>query len=135
MLTAQMQEEIYDLLCSRELFREEQKGCHTLKGSKTQSEKSNYGMNRIQKGIWYVSQSWIIESLKMYKICDEVMKFNENTVESNSRQEKNPARDLSERCTINITICKSDDATQFHIVYAQTRICPGEREAQNSMGF
>ena len=67
-LTAQIREEIYYSLTSRRLFPNEQKGC--CKGSRgtaellyidqykwkqEQTEKSNYGVGRLQKGIGYGS--------------------------------------------------------------------------------
>ena len=69
-LTAQITEEIYYSLTSRGLFHDEQKGCckgsrsttellyidqHILNESKTRRKKSSYGLNWLQKGIWYGS--------------------------------------------------------------------------------
>ena len=93
-LTAQIREEIYHSLTSRGLFTEEQKGCrkgsrgttellcidqHILNESKTR--RKNLAMAWIDyKNIYdMVSQSWIINCLKMYKISHEVIEFIEKT--------------------------------------------------------
>ena len=43
------------------------------KQEQDQMEKSSYGPDWRQKSIWYVPPSWIINSLKMYKISDKVI--------------------------------------------------------------
>ena len=69
-LTAQVREEIYYSQTSRGLFLEKQKRCckeskgtamlllidqHILNESKTRLKKSNYGLDWLQKGMWYGS--------------------------------------------------------------------------------
>ena len=65
-----------------------------------------------------VPQSWIIDCLKMYKTSDELMQFIENTMEiwnvELTAWGKKTDRDLPGRCSITITICNGDDATQSH---------------------
>ena len=89
--------QIYDSLISRGLFSAKQKGYH--KGS-SRTGKRLYIDQHILKEIktrwknlavvWIdneqaydmVTQSWIIDSIKMYKISSEVIKFAENTMEN-----------------------------------------------------
>ena len=96
-LTVQIREEIYNSLISHGLFLEEQKGCrkgsrdtaellyldlHILNESKTR--RKNLAMIWIdyKKAYDMVPQTWIIHSLKMYKISDEVINFIEKTMKT-----------------------------------------------------
>ena len=96
-LTAQIREEIYHSLTSRGLFPEEQKGC--CKGSRGTAEllyidkhiideskkrRKNLAMAWIdyKKAYDMVPHSWIINSLKMYKISDEVINFIDKTMKT-----------------------------------------------------
>ena len=96
-LTTQIREEIYYSLTSHSLFPDEQKGCckgsrgtaellyidqHILNESKT--ERINLAMAWIdyKKAYAMVTQSWIINSLKMYKISHEVINFIKKTMKS-----------------------------------------------------
>ena len=87
-LTAHIREEIYSSLTSRGLFSEEQKGCrkgsrHTgellyidqliLNESKTRQKNLAMKWVEYKKGYDIVSQSWIINCHKMYKISDTVI--------------------------------------------------------------
>ena len=50
------------------------------KWEQDKTEKSSYGLDWLQEGIWYVPQSWILHCLKMYKISHEVINFIEQTM-------------------------------------------------------
>ena len=47
-----------------------------------QTEKSSYSLDWHKKGYDMVPHSWIINSLKMYKISDEVIKFIDKTIKT-----------------------------------------------------
>ena len=96
-LTAQIREEIYNLLTGDRLFLEEQKGRrkrprgtaellyidqHILNESKT--ERKNLAMACIdfKKAYDMVPQNWIINCLKMLKISSEVINFIEKTMKT-----------------------------------------------------
>ena len=96
-LTAQMREEIYYSLTSCRLFSDEQKRC--CKGSRgtaellykdqhildeSQTRRKNLAMVWIdyKKAYDMVPHSWMINSLKMYKISDEVINFIDKTMKS-----------------------------------------------------
>ena len=96
-LTAQMREEIYHSLPSRGLFPDEQKGCckrsrgtaellyidkQILDESKTRRKNLAMAWIDYKKGYDMVPHSWIINSLKMYKISDEVMNFIDKTMKT-----------------------------------------------------
>ena len=123
-LTAKIREYVYNSLISRGLFPKEPKGClnwtrctgehlyidqHILKDGKTRRQNLTMEWIDYKKAYDLIPQSWIIDSIKMYKISDEVMKFIENVSQN---CEENPERDLPERCIINITTCDSDAYTQ-----------------------
>ena len=89
-LTAQIREEIYYSLTSRGLFPDEQKGyCkgsrgiaelfyidqHILNESKTRRKNLAMAWIDYKKAYDMVPHSWITNSLKMYKISDEVKNF------------------------------------------------------------
>ena len=89
-LTAQIREEIYYLLTSRGLFPDEQKGCrkgpkntaellyidqHILNESKNRRKNLTMAWIDYKKAYDMVSQSWIINCLKMYKISHEIINF------------------------------------------------------------
>ena len=94
-LTAQIREEIYYSLTSHGLFPDEQKGCykgsrgaaellyidqHILDESKTRRKNLAMAWIDYQKAYDMVPHSWIINSLKMYKISDEVINFIDKTI-------------------------------------------------------
>ena len=96
-LTAQIRENIYYLLTSGGLFPDEQKGCrkgsrdttellyidqHILNESKTRRKKLAMAWIDYKKAYDMVSQSWIIDCLKMYKISHEVINFIEKTMKT-----------------------------------------------------
>ena len=89
-LTAQIREEIYHSLTSRGLFPDEQKGCckgsrgtaellyidkHILDESKTRWKNLAMAWIDYKKAYDMVLHSWIINSLQMYKISDEIINF------------------------------------------------------------
>ena len=93
MLTVQILEKFYDSLIRCRLFPEERKGCrkwtrdtgdllyidqNILKERKTR--RKNLAMSWIENKKAYdmVSQSWIIDCVKRYKISGEVIKFIKN---------------------------------------------------------
>ena len=95
-LTSQIRKEIYYSLSSRGLFPDEQKGCckgsrgtaelfyidqHILNESKTR--RKNLAMAWIDYKVYdMVPHSWIINSLKMYKISHEVINFIDKTMKT-----------------------------------------------------
>ena len=96
-LTAQIKEEIYHSLTSRRLFPDEQKGCrkgsrgtaellyldkHILDESKTGGKNLAMAWIDYKKAYDMVPHSWIINSLKMYKISDEVINFIDKAMET-----------------------------------------------------
>ena len=107
-ITAQIKEEAYFSLTSHELFPEEQKGCH--KGSRDTGELFYIDQHILNESkiryknlamAWIdsknindiVPQSWIIDSLKTYKISNEVINFIEKIIKNlesgnDSRREK-----------------------------------------------
>ena len=89
-LTAQIREEIYYSLTSYGLFPDEQKGCwkgprgtaellyidqHILNESKNTRKNLAMAWIDYKKAYDMVPKSWIINSLKMYKISHETMNF------------------------------------------------------------
>ena len=68
-----------------------------------------------------VTESWIIDCIKVYKIAIDIM-FIEKTMGNWSvelttggkkfRYDKNPERHIPERCTITISICEIRDDTK-----------------------
>ena len=96
-LMAQIKEEIYYSLTSSGLFPEEQKGCckesrdteellyidqHILDESQTRRKNQAMAWIDYKKAYDMVSQSWIINCLKIYKISDEVINFIEKTMKT-----------------------------------------------------
>ena len=89
-LTAQVREEIYYSLISRGFFPEEQKGAaellyidqHILNESKTKRKNVAMAWIDYKKAYDIVSQRWIINCLKMYKISHEVIKFIEKAMKT-----------------------------------------------------
>ena len=96
-LTAQIREEIYYSLTSRGLFPDEQKGCckvskgtvelfyidqHILNESKTRRKNLAMAWIDYKKAYDMVPYSWIIDSVKMYKISDEVINFIDKTMKT-----------------------------------------------------
>ena len=96
-LTAQIREEIYYSLTSRELFPEEQKGCckgsrgtaellyidqHILNEIKTKQKNLAMAWIDYKKAYDMVPQRWIINCFKMYKISYEVINFIEKTMKT-----------------------------------------------------
>ena len=124
------------MLLSCRLFPEEQKECrkgtkgtgdllyidqHILKSSKTRKEDVAMTWIDYEKPYDMVLQNWIIDSQKVQdiRLSHKVYRENHEKLESgiDSRRKKlsrgeNPERNLPVRCTITITICKSDDSTQ-----------------------
>ena len=89
-LTAQIREKIYYSLTSRGLFPDEQKGCwkgsrgtaellyidqHILNESKNRRKNLSMAWIDYKKAYDMVPHSWIINSLKMYKISHETINF------------------------------------------------------------
>ena len=96
-LTAQIMENIYYSLTSRELFPDKQKGCRKgsrgtaellyidqliLNESKTRRKNITMAWIDYKKAYDMVPQSWIIQCLKMYKISHEVINFIEKTIQT-----------------------------------------------------
>ena len=96
-LTAQIREKIYYSLRRRGLFPDEQKGCHKgsrctaellyidqhiLNDSKTRRKNQAMAWIDYKKAYDMVPQSWILHSLKMYKISHEVINFTEKTMKT-----------------------------------------------------
>ena len=90
-LTAQIKGEIYYSLISRGLLPEEQKGCHKgtggtrelqyidphiFKENKTRQKNAAMAWIDYKKAYDIVTQSWIIDGLKMYKISNKVIENN-----------------------------------------------------------
>ena len=144
-LTAQIREEIYYSLTSHRLFPEEQKGCctgsrgtaellyidqHILNESKTRRKNLAMAWINYKKAYDMVLHSWIINSLKMYKISDEVINFIDKamiTWRVDSRRKKNSGskdstRDFPKRCSITLTTHNCHDATQPHTQKMHSRI-------------
>ena len=96
-LIAQIREEIYYLLTSRCLFPDEQKRCcngsrdtaellyidqHILNESKIRRKNLAMAWVDYKKAYDMVPHSWIINSLKMYKISHGIMNFIEKTMKT-----------------------------------------------------
>ena len=96
-LTAQIREEICYSLTSRGLFPGEQKGCckgsrsaaellyinqHILNESKTRQKNLAMAWIDYKKAYDMVPHSWIINSLKMYKISHELKNFVDQTMKT-----------------------------------------------------
>ena len=91
------------------------------KREQDKTEKSSYGLDWLQKGIYMVPQSWIINCLKMYKISDEVLTFIEKKHENlesgaDSRRKKlswnkDTKRYFPRTCTNTFTIHNSHNVT------------------------
>ena len=96
-LTAQIREEIYYSLTSLGLFPDEQKGCykgsrgtaellyidqHILNESKTGWKNLAMAWIDYKKAYDMDPHSWIINSLKMYKISHEVINFIDKTMKT-----------------------------------------------------
>ena len=71
-----------------------------------------------------ISQSWITDSLKMYKIFDKIIKFiteaknkpesGNDSIRKNFSKGENTERYLPGRCTFTITICNCNYTIQSH---------------------
>ena len=96
-LTTQIREEIHHSLTSRGLLPDEQKECckgargtaellnidqHILDESKTRLQNLAMAWIDYEKAYDMVPHSWIINSLKMYKISDEVINFIDKTMKT-----------------------------------------------------
>ena len=137
-LATQIREGIYYSLISRRLLPEQLKGCrkgtrstgdvlyidqHILKES-NMTEKSIYAVDWLRKSIWYIPAKLDNRLFQNVQVTAEVIKFIKNTMEKwtveltalgkSLTEVKNLERDLPGRCTIFITICNSDGATQSH---------------------
>ena len=130
--TAQIREKIYYSLTSRGLFPDEQKRCR--KGSRgtaelsthpkweqDKTEKSSYGLDWLQKGIWYGSTkldttlsqnvqntTW---SHKLHRTDHENLESGPDSRRKKHSWNKDPKRHFPRRCTIALTIHNSHDAT------------------------
>ena len=97
LLTAQIREVIDYSLTSSGLFPNEQKGCckgsrgtvellyidqHILNESKTRRKNLSMAWIDYKKAYDMVPHSWIINSLKMYKISDEILNFIDKTMKT-----------------------------------------------------
>ena len=132
-LTVQIREKIYSLT-SRGLFPDEQKGCrkgsrgtaellfidqHILNESKTRRKNLAMAWIDYKKAYDMLPPSWILHSLKMYKISHEVINFIEQTMKTWRVELTAGGRSIAEtkiqrRCTITLTIHSSYDATEPH---------------------
>ena len=143
-LTAHIREKIYYSLTSRGLFPDEQKGCR--KGSRgtaellyidpkweqNQTEKSSYGLDWLQKGIWYgptkldtvLSQNVqnITWNHKLYRKKHEDLESKANCRRKKRSWNKYPKRHFTRRCTITLTIHHTHDATEPHSQKMRSRI-------------
>ena len=96
-INTQIKENIYYSLSSRGLFLDEQKRCckgprgtaellyidqHIQNESKTRRKNLAMAWIDYKKVYDMVAHSWIINSLKMYKISDEVIKFIDKTMKT-----------------------------------------------------
>ena len=96
-ITAQIRKEIYYSLTSHGLFPDEQKGCckgsrgtaellyidqYILDESKTRRKNLAMAWIDYKKAYDMVPHSWIINSLKMYKISHEVINFIDKTMKT-----------------------------------------------------
>ena len=94
---AQIREEIYHSLTSCGLFSDEQKRCckvsrgteellyidqHILNERKTRQKNLAMALIDFKKAYDMVPRSWIINSLKMHKISDEVINFIDKTMKT-----------------------------------------------------
>ena len=110
-LTTQIREKIYYSLISRGLFPDEQKGCrkgprgtaelpyidqYILKESKTRRKNLAMAWIDYKKAYDMVPHSWIINSLKMYKISHEVINFIEKTMKTRRVELTAGGRSLAE---------------------------------------
>ena len=122
-LTAQIWEEIYYSLTNHGLFPDEQKGCrkgssgtaellyinqHILNKSKTRRKNLAMAWIDYKKSYDMVPHSWIINSLKMYKISHEVINFIEKTMKTWRMELTTGSKDqktyLPRRCSVTLTI-------------------------------
>ena len=134
-LTAQIREEIYYSLTSRRLFPEEQKGCRkwsrgttvTLhrsthpKWEQDSAEKPNYGLDWLQKIIWYGPTNLdnklpqnvqnITWSHKLYRENHENLKGAIDSRRKKFNWSTDPRRYFSRRCTLIVTIHNCHDTT------------------------
>ena len=138
-LMAQIKEEIYDSLTSCRLFPEEQKGSrmwtkgieellyinqHILNESKTRRKNLSMALTDYKKSIWYSTSKLdnkLPQNVQDIRWSHEHYRENHENLESriDSKREKlgwseDPKGYIPGRCTITITICNSDDATQPH---------------------
>ena len=113
-LTGQIREEIYHSLTSHGLFPDEKKGCckgsrgsaellyidqHILDESKTRRKNQAMAWIDYKKAYDMVPHSWIINSLKIYKISDEVINFVDKTMKTWSVELTAGGRRLAEAKT------------------------------------
>ena len=124
-------EKIYNSLTSRRFFPDEQKECrkgsrgtadlHVLNESKTRRKKPSYGLDWLQKGIWYGSaklDNTLSQNVKNITWSHKLHRKDHANLESGAdsrRKElswnKDPKRGFPRRCTITLTIHNSYDAT------------------------
>ena len=131
-------EEIYYSFTSRGLFPEEQKGWrkrsrgswellyidqHILNENKTRQKKSSYGLDGLQKGIWYGSAKLdnklpqnvqnIRWSHKLYGENHENMESGIDSWRKNLSGSEDPKRYISRRCAITVTTYNCDDLVSY----------------------
>ena len=147
LLTAKIRENIYYSLTNRALFSDEQKGCrrgswgtaellyidqHIPKWEQVKTEKSSYGLVRLQKTIWYsptkldtkLSQNVqnITWSHKLHRKDQARLESAADSRRKKLSWNKDPKRDFPRRCTITLTIHNSHDATEPHTQKMRSRI-------------
>ena len=133
-LTAQIREKIYYSLTSRGLFHDDQKGCrkgsrgtaelHTSthpKWEQDKTEKTSYGPDWLQKGMWYVSIKQnttlsqnlqnITWSHKLHRKDHANLESGNDSRRNNLSWNKDPKRDFPRRCTITLIVHNCHDAT------------------------
>ena len=95
-------------------------------------EKSSYGLDWLQKGIWYgptkldttLSQNVqnITWSHKLHRTRHENLESGADSRRKKHSWNKDPKRDFPRRCTITLTIHNSHDATEPHTQKMRSRI-------------
>ena len=89
-----------------------------------ETEKSTYGLDWLQKGIWYGPAKLdnklpqnvqdIRSSHKLYRENYENLKSGIDSRRAKLSWSEDPERYIPGRCNITITICNSDDTSQPH---------------------
>ena len=138
-LAAKIRKKIYYSLTSRRLFPDEQIGWRKgsrgtaeflyidqliINESKTRRKKSSYGLDWLQKGIWYgsikldniLSQNVqnITWSHKLHRNDHEDLERGADSRRKKISWKKIPKRNFPRRCTIKFTLHNSHDTTEPH---------------------